>query len=335
MQSKRSSKSSEERLDWSTLDSHQAAVESTFHFDQDSPMMEMSLSMHEDLTTGLWQKFIPDMSDDSPSDLSMTPSNIFDQDFLSINTPSLVPSTGSRSTENIFNFEDDFPAVPDLGPQHHPSQPELSMSINSLPTPAPSDISSLLPRYDCTRLASSTLDSLNLNSQTCSVHLTQLPSSTEPIIASLDQILIANKSAVENAHKLLSCPCSLSQQSNLILSLIIDKILALYQTIIRTDISANQLFPCSDAAAEKFVRDTPITIGAYKMDAKDEQRMRMQLVSNELRKAAALVEKYADKYCGQGIQKREDQEIYTVLTSLLRRRLKKAVDDIVNALRNL
>lgn len=334
VQSKGSSKSTEEILDWSRLDSHHAAVESTFHFDQDSPMMEVPFSMHDDITTAVWQKFIPDMSDETPSDLSMTPSNIFDQDFLSINTPLLGQSTLSKSNEDIFNLEDEFPGVLDL-PQQSPSQAEFLISINSLPTPAPSEISSLLPRYDCTRLASSTLDSLNLNSQTCSASLTQLPSSTKPIIASLDQILIANRSAVENAHKLLSCPCSLSQQSNLILSLIIDKILALYQSIIRTDISANQLFPCSDATAEKFVRDTPITIGAYKMDAKDEQRMRMQLVSNELRKAAALVEKYADKYCGLGCQEREDQEIYTVLTSLLRRRLKKAVDDIVNALRNL
>lgn len=273
----------------------------------------------------LWQNFMPDMSDCTASDLSMTPSNIFDQDFLSMD----AQPNHMKTTDNIFNFEDEFPDMLALGPQHTSSSFDRSISRDLLPTPASSDTSPLSQRYDCTKLASSTLDSLNSHSQTCSASLNQNASS-----ASFDQILIVNRTAVENAHQLLSCPCALSQQSNLMLSLIIDKILSLYQTNIRNDTSSRGLSPSSDSSSDKFVRDTPIMIGAYKMDAKDEQRMRMHIVSNELRKAAALVERYADRYSNLGCQEREDKGIYTALTSLLRRRLKEAVGDIVSALRN-
>ena len=334
VQGKQPSKPANEKINYSGLDSHHAAVEPTFHLDQDSPMMGMSVPMYEDVMPAPWQDFMPDMSDYTASDLSMTPLNTFDQAFVSMDTSSIIQSAQVKQSDDIFNIEEEIPDVPDIGPQHTPSQAELPIPTDPLSTPASGDIKPPSQRYDCTRLVSSTLDSLNLDFQTCSASTTQNAGSMEPSIASFDQILIINKSAVENAHQLLSCPCSLSQQSNLILSLIIEKILTLYQTVIRTNTSARQLSPSSDACADKFVRDTPITIGAYKMDAEDEQRMRMQLVSNELRKAAALVERYADRYCTLGCQEREDKGVYTALTSLLRRRLKEVVGDIASALRN-
>ncbi len=328
LQGKQCSKPAQEKQSSCERDSHHAALESTFHLDQDTSVMDLSLPIYEDAMPDLWQGFMPHVSDLTASDFSLTPSNIFDQDFVSTNTPSTVQSNQTKSNDDIFDFESEFPDVLDLGPQHTPSQAERLIPTYPLPTLASSDISQPSKSYDCTRLASSTLDSLNSHSQTCSASTMQNTRS-----ASFDQILIVNKSAVENAHQLLSCPCSLSQQSTLILFLIIDKILTLYQTNIRTDPSARQLSPCSEASAENFVRDTPITIGAYKMDAKDEQRMRMHIVSNELRKSAALVERYADRYCSLGCQEREDKGIYPALTSLLRRRLKEVVGDIASALR--
>lgn len=324
---KQSPKPAEEDLNSFELDPHQATFESTFHFDQDPSMMDISIPMFEEFTPSLWQNVMPDLSDYPASDLSMTPSNSLDQDFLSMDTSFMTPSTQTKSKEDIFNFEDEFPDLLDLGPQQRPSQAELPKPTDALLAPAFSDIDPHSQRYDCTQLAFSTLDSLNLDGQTCSGSGTPNSSSPEPVNASFDKILIINKSAVENAHQLISCHCALSQQSILILSLIIDKVLALYQTIIR------QLSPSSDASAERFVSETPITIGAYKMDAKDEQRMRIQFVSNELRKAATLVEKYADRYCGLSCQEREEKGIYTALTGRLRRRLKEAVGEIVSALR--
>jgi hypothetical protein len=330
-QAKQASKSAEEKLSPPNHDSQHAACDSAFHFEQDSSMMEMSVSMYEDAINAPWQTSIPDMSDYTSNDITMTPSNIFDQTFFSMDTSPMSQLT-PRSPDDIFNFEEEFPDVLGIGLQESPRQAELQFHANSLPTPPSSDYGPQTQRYDCSKLAASTLNSLNiLSSQSCSASATQGHGSMDSNLASFDQILIINKSAVENAHQLLSCPCSLSQQFNLTLSLIIDKILALYQNIIHTETSVRQMSPSE--SSERLVRDTPITIGAYKMDAKDEQRIRMQLVRNELRKATALVDRYADRYCTLGCQERENNEVYTALTSLLRRRSKKAVSDIVNALR--
>lgn len=324
---KQSCKPAEENLNCCALDSRQVAIESACHFDQDLSTMDISLPVFEDVMPALWQTFMPEISDYSASDFSMTSSNSVDQDFLSMDTSFIAQSNPMNLCEDIFKFEDEFPDVLDIGREQSPSQTELPIPTGPLTAPSFNDVDLLSQRYDCTRLAFSTLDSLNVDSQTCSGSSMPVSSSVESITTSFDQMLIISKSAVENAHQLLSCRCSLSQQSILILSLIIDKVLALYQTIIR------QLSPSSDASAEKFVSETPITIGAYKMDAKDEQRMRLQFVSNELRKAATLVEKYADRYCNLGCQEREDKGIYTALTGRLRRRMKEAVGDIVSALR--
>ena len=323
-QDKQVSKSAEDGLDSTGLNLHHAALDSAFNFDHDASMLDISLQTYEDANTPLLQNVNPYLSDYTSSDLSMTPSYTFDQDFFSMDISSMAQSTQSTLNDNIFNSEDEFPDVLEIGSQYTPQHANSSSFQDALPTPSSSGGNSPSRRYDCTRLASSTLDSLNLDSQSCSASSSDNTSSIEHSPASFDQILMINKSAVQSAHQLLSCPCSLSQQSNLILSLIIDKILSNYQTIIRQVTSSSSFV---------FVQETPITIGAYKLDAKDEQRMRMQLVSNELRKAAVLMERYAEKYCGLGCPEREDNGIYTALTSRLRRRLREAVSDIVGALR--
>ena len=320
-------KPTDEDLNSFELDSPQATIESVFNFDQDSSRMDTSLPMFEDFVPSLWQKVMPDLSEHPARDFSVTPSNSLDQDFLSMDRLLMASSTQTESKEDIFNFEDELPDLLDIGPQQRPSHAELPTPTELLPAPALSGMNPHFQRYDCTRLAFSTLDSLNLDARTCSGHGTPDSSTVEPVSASFDQILIVNKSAVENAYQLISCHCAFSQQSILILSLIIDKVLALYQNI------TQQLSTSSDASAERFVSETPITIGAYKLDAKDEQRMRIQFVSNELRKAATLVERYADRYCDLSCQEREDKGIYTALTARLRRRMKEAVGEIVSALR--
>lgn len=319
---RRLAKPAEETVNSSRLDSDHAGVEPICH-DSDSSMTEISLPMQDEETPGFWQQFTPGMSESSSRELLVTPSKYFDQDFLSIANPSVAQSTPSTSNNDFFNFENDFLVIE---PLPTPSPTEFPPPTRPTSTPAPSDVSQPFRRYDCTRLAFAILESLNLNSQPCSASI-----STGIGIASMDQILITNKSAVENTHQLLSCPCSLSHQSCMMLALIIEKILALYQTLIRPDMPAHRWSPPA-ASAEVLVRDTPITIGAYKMDAQDEQRMRMQLISNELRKAAALVDRYAQRFCSLGCQEQEETGLYTALTSLLRRRLKKAVDGTVSAL---
>lgn len=337
VQERNPSRPMHQRISSSGLDSlHNGVVETpNFHSDRDSSIADIFLPMPDDIGLDFSQPFRPDMSDFTTNGFSMTPSNIFDHGSPSMNTSSMVLSHQNKSTSDIFNFMDEFPGLLNIGPPLTLDHADLSIPTNPLLTPTPSDIQSPSPRYDCNRLASATLDSLDINSRPCA-HAAN--SSIEPTMASLDKILITNKSAIENAHQLLSCSCSLSQQSSLTLSLIIDKILTLYQTVIHTDVYASgprPLSPCSDTHTftERPVTSTPITIGAYKMDPKDEQRMRVQIVSNELRKVAALVERYCEKYCGLGGQETDDKGIHTALTNLLRRRLREVVGDIVNALR--
>lgn len=74
-----------------------------------------------------------------------------------------------------------------------------------------------------------------------------------------------------------------------------------------------------------------ITVGAYKMDAEDEERMRLQIVVNELRKVKGLVDKYASKYCTEdGLM--EGHEIYSALVSFLRTKFATTLQDLLTRL---
>ena len=299
----------------------------SFPFDPDTPMSELFLSYDDVPSYG--QGLIPDMNDFPSSAFAMTPGSVFDNDFSCVGTPSMERSSSHSSNDNYFSL------FPNMAPQPTSTPSDFTLGLNPLPTLIKSESHSPAPRFDCAKLASSTLESLNLNAQAC-----KYAYGMESSAASLDQILIATKAAVENTHELLSCPCSSSQHSNLMVSCIIDKILGLYQTSIRAEAhasAARSSSPSSDGSSSngRRVSPTPITIGAYQMDAKDEQRMRMQLVSNELRKAATLVERYSEKYRSVPRQDREDAGVSTALVNLLRRRLREAGTDINNALRSL
>jgi hypothetical protein len=176
-------------------------------------------------------------------------------------------------------------------------------------------------------IATSTLQSISLDSRSCSALSTH---ST----FSIDQILIANKSAVESVSALLACPCSGSPQSSIILALIIDKILERYRNIIQDDTHdrASSVSPASSTDSSRHT--TPITLGSYRIDAEDEHCIRMQLVSNELRKAMVLVKKYADKYLTAGQVKGDTGAIYAALAGFLKERVHEGSDEIVRALQS-
>ena len=298
----------------------------TFSFDQDPSMTDMFLSSYDDAAPPYNHHLVPDLRDFTPSPFAMTPTSMFEHDISGMSTPNMERSSSAHSSIDGF-----FSLYQNLGPQPTSSPADFTLGGNPFPTPTSSEPHSPTPRFDCAKLASSTLESLNLNAQACKYACTMESNS-----ASLDQILIATKSAVENAHELLSCDCAISQQSNLIISCILDKILGLYQSTIRAEVYASSVAirPATPVSENgRRFSPTPITIGAYQMDAKDEQRMRVQLVSNELRKAAALVDRYAEKYLGHARQNGEDTGVSTALANLLKKRLREAGADINNALR--
>lgn len=301
-----------------------------FRFEQDSTMSDMYLSPFDDIMPSYGQNLMHDMSDCTGSEF-MTPNSMFDHELASVGTPHMDRSVSTTSNDNMYSL---FPAVSSLA-----SPLEYSFPSPGLPTPPiHSNAHSPSPRYECDKLASSTLESLNVNSHAC-----QFASSTPELsTASFDRILMTNKQAVQNTAELLRCPCSLSQQSNLVISCIVEKVLGLYQSVIRAELYASHVITrlppspsTSSDAGERVVSPRPITVGAYRMDAKDEQRMRMQLISNELRETAGLVERYTERYQGMGPRgSGDDMGVQTALIALVKRKLRDTGADLAVAMRN-
>ena len=187
---------------------------------------------------------------------------------------------------------------------------------------------------DCASLVGSTLvtlHSLRVDSGTCS---TKVPNDCAQPTNSIEQVLITNKAAMACMDKTLACPCSHNPQYALTLALMCHKILVRYEAIIKipptTSIPEDQHPP----RPENFSA-TPITVGAYQMDAEDERRLKIQLVVNELRKMKRVVERYEEKYCaGIDGEKGQRNSIYSALENFLRSDLKEKLKNMVNALQD-
>ncbi len=71
---------------------------------------------------------------------------------------------------------------------------------------------------------------------------------------------------------------------------------------------------------------TPITLGAYKLDGEDEERVKVQLVLSELRKVEKLEKKFCGEVCTGEDGDREgerDGGVYLAVKAFLRTRLKE------------
>jgi hypothetical protein len=195
-------------------------------------------------------------------------------------------------------------------------------------------------KESCSNLASITLQSLHLPQNFCQSSPTSAPQSPAST-SSIDHVLATNRKAVQIFNQLLQCPCSSNSGLVLALSLIILKILSCYTAIGRSTSSARAASgsvtsghasgsstPWDD---REMVLDIPISMGAYQIDAEDEQHLKLQLVINELRKVQKLVDAFAGRYCrgapgGDGI--------YGALEKFLRQELKSANKELMTALRN-
>ena len=71
-------------------------------------------------------------------------------------------------------------------------------------------------------------------------------------------------------------------------------------------------------------------MGAYQIDAEDEQHLKLQLVISELRKVSKLIDAFAGRYC-RGVPGGDG--IYGALEKFLRAELKTASKELNLALR--
>lgn len=300
-------------------------------FPQDNPAsldLEAYLMDSDDLIPRQWQVaslYSPGSSTNGSNDVAMAPMSLFDHDFNFLDGTKSTPFLTRTSTDDMFVFGD---ICMDLGP----SKSNDKFISHEGPTGQTSkmDPQSLFQMHDCTTLASSTIQLLYLDSSTCGASTSPHGNSSQPI-SSIDQVLISNKAAIENVCSLLACPCSLSPQYALTIALIIHNILVCYEAIIRATTSVRP--ESGNMLWSDNLRATPITVGAYKIDAEDDQRMRIQLVVNELRKVRALVEKYGERYCSSKEEEALNSGIYSALNIFLQTKLKQAVSDMISTLR--
>ncbi|KFX90686.1 hypothetical protein V490_06330 [Pseudogymnoascus sp. VKM F-3557] len=290
--------------------------------------LESYLMDSDDLIPTQWQVaplYSPGSSTNGSNDAVMAPMSLFDHDLDFLDETKSTPLFTRTSTDDMFVFGN---ICMDLGPS--------KSNDNSISHEGPAGQSSkvnpqsLFQMHDCTTLASSTIQLLHLDSSTCGASTSRHGNPFQPI-SSIDQVLINNKSAIENARSLLACPCSLSPQYALTIALIIHNILVCYEAIIRATTSVRPE-PGNTQWSDN-LRATPITVGAYKIDAEDDQRMRIQLVVNELRKVNGLVEKYGERYCISNEEEALNAGIYSALNTFLQAKLKQAVGGMISTLR--
>ena len=182
---------------------------------------------------------------------------------------------------------------------------------------------------DCASTANATLHSLQ---SICGAPLSRHCS---PPSSSIEQIIITNKSAIQDVQRLLACPCSVDPHAALTLALICHKILIRYETITRAT-SPPQPHPLSSDFS--FVENPlliPSTADWYIMDMESESRKRVQLVMKELRNMKGLVDQFSQRYCaGADGAKDRDEGIYLALTVFLRSKVKGRLQDMITTLQS-
>lgn len=193
-----------------------------------------------------------------------------------------------------------------------------------LTEPRPSD-----PRCDCTSLVSCTLRNLDVDRL-----VWDAASSAKNGRSTLttDHILINNKVAIDHVYRFLGCSCSLNPRFSLTITLICYHIIERYEAIVGATPPTHCTSGSPTSCAANLLT-TPITIGEYQIDEEDEQRMRIQLVVNELRKVRGLVDKYGERYCtGLDGDKERHEGIYSALEMFLKSKLKETVNYLVRTL---
>ncbi|KAF2189341.1 hypothetical protein K469DRAFT_701981 [Zopfia rhizophila CBS 207.26] len=240
-----------------------------------------------------------------------------------------------------FNTVESF--VPD---QSEPPQSPMG-SIGSNFNPLREGVA-MPPSHCCYSLAHSTLESLHFPRSTSSSGSTPESTSTSDTsnTQSLDSVLSATKTAVQNILQLLSCPCSSDPHLAMLYSSIASKILTWYQiaaglktvtpptpalttasspSLSSSRFSSSMSTPSASSAVG--IKLQPLKIGAFEFDEQDQEALRRQVVLRELRKCGALVEALANWSTPEG--EREHAEfLYDVLGAWLKSELFNTIRDV-------
>jgi hypothetical protein len=273
-----------------------------------------------------------------PNDWSRYSRNFYDESVFIHPTDLLLPaspgiSTASTKAERPVTAAYSATAAVDLSLMPCDDHQLLfnSLDIGQVPYHQSSPVAQLpLPplgnannqEHDCMRTAQSILRTLSFLSMngTTSKAFSSLPT--------IDQALTTNTMAVKSLLDILSCHCAHDPYLPFLLSVISSKVLAWYQAIACANTSAF-LVSGSIFAGREMAMPIPIPLGAYKLNGEYEEKMRIQLVLNELRKVEVLVDKYKQRFCNGGERAyNEDTGVYSALETFLRKRLKETVEEL-------
>lgn len=132
----------------------------------------------------------------------------------------------------------------------------------------------------------------------------------------MDQVLMANNSAIEHARALLECPCS--ESSGIALSFALIKLLETYEDVIKVTAAT-----CNSPAITHRPSGSSIdmTDGNCKMAAEYEERLRVHIIFRDLLKMRELVDIHATKYSHRDKVGNVGHGIYVALEEFLRLRL--------------
>lgn len=214
-------------------------------------------------------------------------------------------------------------------PKSNPMDGYKSMRVN-IPMPT---------SHCCWTLAYSTLESLRI------IGSEDAPGFPSLELRSLDSVLTTTKLAVQSVLQLLGCPCSSDPHLAMLYSSITSKILTWYQIAAGVNVNSgpnssyssspsSSVFssPLSTPSSENEmmfgVQMQPLRFGAYEFDELEQEKLRRQVVSRELKNCGPLIDAIIN-WTGNG--EAQAEFLYDVLGAWLKSELYKIareVDDI-------
>ncbi|KAI9762131.1 MAG: hypothetical protein M4579_000611 [Chaenotheca gracillima] len=295
---------------------------------------------------------LEDITENSFMDSNRSPSVCFPQSMLSMpadcllngsldmaDSPPMANHWGdtqlnpSAFSQQIYECEGSLQSPPGLF--HHPdlsSEPLFGRASGLQPSSIGPDGS-----HDCMSLAFTALHSL-YSPPTSAVSTPNCK--PMPTMPTIDQILTTNKTAISQVSTLLNCSASCSHDPHfpLLVAVTTSKILAWYQAMGRVTTSSSSISSHeSSGSASENVMHMPITLGMYKLDGEDEERMRIQLILSELRKVENLVELFVERFCRTTDSSRDGGGLgmHMALGAFLRARMRETFSETIRERRDL
>ena len=164
--------------------------------------------------------------------------------------------------------------------------------------------------------------------------LAKLNQLSEPQRTTFDVALTSNKDAISLCGVTLRCrQCGNDTESVTTLASLIAKIISIYKVPGSAYLSpANGSLPTLSKDGDDTISNCSagsghgcVTLGSYRMDKEDDERLKMEIVAIELRKVETLVVGFRERFCGTQMQRPQaehESRLYEALLDFLAKKLR-------------